>query len=156
MRARYGATPLHLLGHLAAFAISAYALAQVVAGGAVQNFAIWFVGAALLHDIVFLPLYSLLDLVARAGLREPRRRPSVPAINHIRVPALLAGLLLLVYFPLVLGEAPSTYLHSTGHPLEGYARNWLLITAGLVTASALLYALRLRGRSIRARPRRAP
>jgi hypothetical protein len=156
LRARYGASPLHLLGHLSAFAIAAYALAQVFAGGVVENFLIWFVGAALLHDLVFLPLYSLLDLVARHGVHHHRRRPGVPAINHVRVPALLSGLLLLVYFPLVLGEAPGTYMNATGHAPVGYARNWLLITAALFTASALSYAVRLRGRSTGARPRPGP
>jgi hypothetical protein len=64
---RYGASPLHLLGHIAAFTICAYALAQIVSGGAAVNFAVWFAGAALLHDLVFLPLYSLLDRVAYGG-----------------------------------------------------------------------------------------
>jgi hypothetical protein len=143
---RYGENPLHLLGHLAAFAIAAYALAQVLGGSAPVNFAAWFVGAALLHDIVFLPLYSLLDRIAHHGARRARvgAPSSVPLINHLRAPALISGLLLLVYFPLILGPAGRTYRAATGHGLDGYLRNWLLITAALFVASAVVYAVRLR------------
>jgi hypothetical protein len=154
---RYGASPLHLLGHVAAFAISAYALAQIIGGGKVVNFVAWFGGAALLHDLVFLPLYSGLDRLAHGWLRGVGRvaphglaQPPVPVINHVRVPALISGLLLLVYFPLILGWADGRYVKATGHHLHGYARNWLLVSAVLFVGSALLYALRIR---LRSRPR---
>ncbi|HEY6396234.1 MAG TPA: hypothetical protein VIX82_02150 [Solirubrobacteraceae bacterium] len=140
----YGASPLHLIAHLAAFAIAAYAIAQIVRGGTVVNFIAWFVGAAFLHDFVFLPLYSGLDRLARHRTRGRRGPATVPVINHVRVPALISGLLLLVYFPLILGLAERRYFRATGHHLEGYARNWLLITAILITGSAVLYALRVR------------
>jgi hypothetical protein len=153
LKARYGASPLHLIGHLVVFAIAAYALAQIFAGGVIPNFVIWFVGAALLHDLLFLPLYSLLDRVALGNLRRRWPPDAVPVVNYLRVPALLAGLLLLVYFPLVLGKA-TAYRRAVGHPIADYGRNWLLITAGLFAASALAYGLRVMGRSIRARPRR--
>ena len=60
----------------------------------------------------------------------------MPIVNHIRAPALISGLLLLVYFPLILGPAGPEYLNATGHPLHGYLRNWLLITAALFLGSA--------------------
>lgn len=144
---RYGASGLHMIAHLAAFAVAAYALAQIISGGRVVNFVVWFAGAALLHDIVFLPLYSLLDHIAGRGAHLSRRRTGVPVINHLRAPALVSGLLLLVYFPLILGTADQSYFGATGHHPEGYARNWLLITAALFFGSGLIYALRLRGRS---------
>lgn len=143
-RRGYGASPLHLLAHLVAFAIAAYALAQVFRGGTIVNFVAWFVGAAFLHDFVFLPLYSALDRLARHGTRGTRHPRGVPAINYVRVPLLISGLLLLVYFPLILGLADRRYFRATGHHLEGYARNWLLITTLLLAGSALLYTLRLR------------
>lgn len=147
MKHVYGAGPIHLAVHVAAFGIAAYALAQIINGGVVENFLIWFVGAALLHDLVFLPLYTLLDRLGRLGV------PS-PAINYVRVPALLSGLLMLVYFPLILVKADRNYFHSVGHHVHGYGRNWLLITAGLFLASALVYTMRtLTGRWSRARPR---
>jgi len=147
MRRAYGAGPVHLAVHLAAFAIAAYAIAQVLAGGIVENFLIWFFGAALLHDLVFLPLYASLDRLARLRLRPP-------ALNHLRVPALLSGLLLLVYFPLILVKADRNYFHSVGHHVQGYARNWLLLSAGFFLASGLVYLVRA-GWS-RARRRRVP
>ena len=130
----YGAHPLHLAAHLAVFGVSAYALAQILEGGVVENFLIWFAGAALLHDLVFLPLYSALDSIAR--------RVNPRAINYVRVPALISGVLLLVYFPLILVRADGNYVRSTGHHVEHYARNWLLITAALFAGSALVYLAR--------------
>ena len=75
-----------------------------------------------------------------------------PALNYVRVPALLSGLLFLVYFPLILVKADRNYFHSVGHHVEGYARNWLLLTAAFFLVSAIAYAARLSlGRSSRAR-----
>lgn len=139
---RYGASPLHLLGHLAAFAIAAFALTQIINGPAPIDFLLWFVGAALLHDIVFLPLYSLLDRVPLSLHRQLRER-RVPIINHIRAPALISGLLLIVYFPLILGASGPEYYKATGHHLHGYVRNWLLITAALFLGSAVVYGVRV-------------
>jgi fumarate reductase subunit D len=147
---RYGASPLHLLAHATAFVIAAYALAQIFRGGKVANFLAWFVGAAVLHDLVFFPLYTGLDRLAHHGTRRLRRR-EVPMINYLRVPALISGLLLLIYFPLIFDLADRTYFRASGHHVEGYARNWLLITAALFTGSAVLYAIRLRRHTHRRR-----
>jgi hypothetical protein len=141
----YRASPLHLLVHALAFAVAGYALAQILSGRFVENFVIWFVGAALLHDLVFVPLYSAADWLARRELGPP-------AINHVRVPVLLSGLLLLVYFPLIFVKADRNYMNSTGHHVEGYARNWLLLSAGFFVVSGLVYLARL----IRHRSSRAP
>ena len=139
---RYGASATHLLGHLVAFAVAAYALAQIVHGGRVVNFVAWFGGAAVVHDLVLLPLYSLVDRVVGRHVHRARARVAVPLINHVRVPALISALLLLVYFPLILETGERTYLGASGHRPEGYARNWALITAGLFVASAAVYAVR--------------
>jgi Na+/melibiose symporter-like transporter len=133
---------LPLLVHAAAFAVAVYAIAQIVRGGSVVNFAAWFAGAAVLHDLVLLPLYSLLDRLARAHSRRPTAR-GVAVINHVRVPALISALLLLVYFPLILGLSDRNYFAATGHHPSGYARDWALITAVLLAVSALLYAIRV-------------
>ena len=143
VKRRYGAGGWHLIGHVTAFAVASYALAQIVRGGHVLNFAVWFAGAALLHDIVLLPLYSLLDRVIGHRVRRTKAHGAVPLINHLRVPALISGLLLLVYFPLIFGTAERTYLGASGHHPAGYARNWALITAALFITSATVYALRI-------------
>ena len=139
---RYGASPLHVAGHLAVFGIAGFALAQVINGGGWINFVVWFGAAAVLHDLVFLPLYSLLDRVHLSFHRHLRAR-RVPIINHIRAPALISGLLLLVYFPLILGASGPEYYKATGHHLQGYLRNWLLITAALFLGSGVVYAWRV-------------
>jgi hypothetical protein len=150
---RYGSGPLHLVGHLAAFAIAGWAIAQILGGGAVVNWTAWFLGAVLLHDLVLVPLYSSLDRgLGLAGRRRPRgfRRPIG---NHLRVPAAISGILLVVYFPLILGLSATNYRNDTGHRLEGYTRNWLLITAGLFLASAIVYVIRAAPRYRHGRPR---
>jgi hypothetical protein len=139
-RRALGAGLLQLLIHAAAFLVAFYALAQIFRGGSVVEFVLWFAGAALLHDLVLLPLYSLLDRLGRA----PRRRSAarVRLINHIRTPALISGVLLLVYFPPILGLTGANYLAATGHHPAGYARDWLEITGVLFAGSALLYGIR--------------
>jgi hypothetical protein len=127
-RLSYGASPLHLAGHVAALAVVAYALSQVLQVGVL----VWLVGGALLHDLVLLPLYSLADRVARSVARG--------VVNHVRVPAAISGVLLLVYFPLILGKAPANYERNTGRHPPDYLARWLAITAGLCVVSAVVWA----------------
>ncbi|MSW52620.1 MAG: hypothetical protein F2817_17250, partial [Actinobacteria bacterium] len=59
-RRSYGASPLHLLLHLAAIALMAWALSQAFDSryeAAYLNLALWLVGGAVLNDFVALPLY---------------------------------------------------------------------------------------------------
>ena len=142
MSRRVAPALLQLLVHAAAFAVAFYALTQIFRGGSAVNFILWFAGAALLHDLVLLPLYSLLDWVARVP-RHHRSVREIVLINHIRTPAVISGALLLVYFPAILGLTDANYLAATGHHPAGYARNWLEITGVLFAASALLYAIRV-------------
>jgi hypothetical protein len=134
MRARfgalYGAGPLHLVAHLAGFAIAAFALVQILGQAGWVNFLAFFAGAALLHDLLLLPLYAGLDrVIARVS-------------NHVRVPALISAVLLLIYLPLISGRSDASYRAAAGHNPHGYLRNWLLISAGLFLASGLVYGLR--------------
>jgi len=144
---RYGATPWHLLAHVIAFAVAAFAMVQLLDERRWVNFLAWFIGAALLHDLVLLPLYSAFDRIAHSRVgrlhRSRRGLRGVPIINHIRAPALISGLLLLIYFPLILGPAEPHYLLATGHRPEGYLRNWLLITAALFAVSGVVYGVRV-------------
>ncbi len=142
-RRLYGSGPLHLAGHLGLFFVAGWAIDQILGSGQIVDWIAWFVGAALLHDLVLLPVYSVLDRGVTRVAGDGRRRRSRPGlINHIRVPAAVAGILLLVYFPVILGYSAANYRADTGHALTGYTRNWLLICAGLFLVSALLAAAR--------------
>ena len=153
-RSLYGAGPLHLLALLASFAIAGAA----VVGWFQRPFdvsavLVWFVAAILAHDLVLLPLYSLLDRIAFA--RAEGRHPAAPAstvsaVPYLRVPAILSGLLLLVFFPLIFQLGSGTFSAASGHDPSGYLARWLAATGVLFAASAFAYALAVR----RARGRR--
>ena len=72
-------------------------------------------------------------------------------INHVRAPAVISALLLIIYFPLISGRSDGGYFALSGHHLTHYLRNWLLITAVLFLGSGLIYAARV----VRARARPA-
>lgn len=142
--ALYGAHPLHLLALLASFAVAGYAAVRLVPANPV-GITVWFIGAAVAHDLVLLPLYAIVDT---ALIRAWRRRPSpalpaVPWINHLRGPLLLSGLLLVVFFPSIFALS-DVYERATALPQGRYLENWLGITAALFSLSALTYAVRLR------------
>jgi hypothetical protein len=146
-QARYGAGPLHLAGHLAGFAIAAFAFDQIFSGGHVVELVEWFVGFALLHDLVLLPLYTAIDRIghrlAARGRAHPAHRHAVPIINHFRAPALISGVLLLIYLPLISRVGDGTYFFYSGHHVQGYFRNWLLISLALFLISGFVYLVRV-------------
>jgi hypothetical protein len=135
VRARYGASPLHLLAHLAVLPLVAWALLQVVDRPDALRILLWLALSAVVHDLVLLPFYSALD---RAGQRASPR----PAVNYVRVPALLSGLLLLVFFPAISGKGEPSFQRTSGLTYDGYLARWLLITAALFALSGALYLLR--------------
>ncbi|WP_431961714.1 hypothetical protein [Actinacidiphila sp. bgisy160] len=138
----YGAEPLHLLVLICSFAISGYACVRLFAQRPVEVVA-WLVGAAILHDIILLPLYSLADLSARSVLRHRARDMPTPGwINHLRVPAFLSGVLLLVWFPLIFGLS-GPYQGATGLTDAVYLGRWLAVTAVVFGLSAVVLAFRL-------------
>jgi hypothetical protein len=138
LRALYGATPLHLLALVASLALTAYAAVRIARASAAVPIALWLLGAAVAHDFVLWPLYTLLDRVARG------RRPPRGGANHVRVPAALSGLLALMWAGLIFRLDPADYRSATGLRPEPYLERWLAVTAALFLASALLYALRAR------------
>ncbi|WP_328535228.1 hypothetical protein [Streptomyces sp. NBC_00344] len=140
IRARYGASPLHLLLVLCSFALTVYAGLRLLKGDTLAV-VIWFVGAALLHDLVFLPLYTVTDRVLQFVFRHGKGEAKHPdrvggRINYIRVPAFVALLLLVVWYPLILRRVPG-YPSYTGLSAGVFLGHWLLITAALFAASAL-------------------
>ncbi|MCW2725017.1 MAG: hypothetical protein JWN35_1938 [Frankiales bacterium] len=142
-RDRYGAGPLHLLSLLACFALAGYAFLQASHGPLPLRMAVWFVGALIAHDLVLFPLYALADRSLTA--LRPRRTVRDPgAVNYLRVPALLSGLLLLMFFPLILRRSEGPYGAASGLDQAPYLGRWLLLTGLAFGISAVLYAVRAR------------
>lgn len=140
--------PFQILLLACSFALAGYAGVRLLAGDW-RAVALWLVGAALLHDLVLLPLYTLADRAVVRGLGAAGRREGT---LYVRVPAALSGLLLLVWFPLISGMTDRRYRSATGLSTDGFLARWLLISAVLFGGSALLWGLRVR----RATKRRPP
>ncbi len=136
LRALYGTTPLHLAAHVAALALVGWAALQLADVRRADNVALWFLGAVVIHDALLLPFYAVLDRAARAVV--PFR-----AMNHLRVPLGLSALLLLVFFPAILGLNDANFERVAGYDDDGYLGRWLLATGLLFAASAALYAVRV-------------
>jgi hypothetical protein len=131
MRARYGASPVHLLAHLILLPVVGWALLTVLDFRAASNVVLWLVCAVILHDLILLPAYSTLD---RLGQRATRG-----AINYVRVPAGLSLLMLLVFWSTIRGKGSGAYHYVSGQYYEGYFSRWLLVTAALFALSGALY-----------------
>ncbi|SCK06601.1 hypothetical protein B046DRAFT_00276 [Streptomyces sp. LamerLS-316] len=142
LRRWYGEGPLHLLLMAASFALAGYAGVRLLDGDTLLIL-VWFLGAALVHDLVLVPLYSAADRALRIPLA---RRPAL--VNFVRVPLLLSGLLLLMWFPLITRRA-ERYEPASGMSPDRFLGNWLLITAALFAVSALWLVVR----TVRARRR---
>ena len=165
----YGAHPLHLLALLAAFALAGYAVRAVIAAGQFRGFAIWFAVAIVGHDLLLFPLYSLADLsvqrllprwpggrrASRQAAPAPGAVPGPPVINYVRIPVAFSLLLLLAFFPLILGLSEPEYHRASGLTTQPYLWRWLAVTGVLFAGSAVLYALRCRRASSRARKQAA-
>jgi hypothetical protein len=150
----YGASPLHLLALVGCLALAGYAASRTLSNPAWPVMLAWFTGAVIAHDLVVFPLYALADRSLTRALRRlwPRRGATpglVPAVNHIRVPALGAGLLFLLFFPGILRQGAATYASATGHTQQPYLGRWLLLVAAMFITSAVVYAVRTGWRAMR-------
>ncbi|WP_419999077.1 hypothetical protein [Streptomyces boninensis] len=123
---------------MVSFAVTLYAGVRLLADDPL-GVTLWLLGAAVLHDAVLLPGYVLADRAVLRALGARRRW----LVNYVRVPAVLSGLLLVVYAPLILGSSAERYELATGAPPEGFAVRWLLISLALFAASAGWLGVRL-------------
>lgn len=141
-RARYGESPFHLLLVLCSFVLAGYAGLRLLDGD-VLGVLLWFVGAAVVHDLVLVPLYSLADRALRAVAPGRGRGPGGGGerVNYVRVPLFVSLVLLLVWYPLILGRNGHYAAYTTLDP-DVFLGRWLLITAGLFAVSALCLAAR--------------
>jgi hypothetical protein len=102
------------------FALAGYAGVRLLSGDRL-GVTLWFVGAAVLHDLVFLPLYATVDRAVTGVLGAVGRRERT---LYVRVPAALSGLLLLVWFPLISGRVADRYESATGLSADGFLARW--------------------------------
>jgi hypothetical protein len=129
-----------LLVHLALLPLCAWALAQlfsVSSAKAAQGIAIWLLAAAIVHDLLLVPLYAGLDRAARVALRGTR-------VNYVRIPAGLSLLLLGVFWGTVADKGEGAYHAVSGRSFDGYFTRWLIVTGVLFAASAVIYLARRR------------
>jgi len=145
----YGSHPLHLLTLVAGFALFGYVIATITPAALWntktwwQSIVVWFAAAIIAHDLVLFPIYALADrLLPTTGFG---RRPAskVPVLNYIRVPALGAGLTLLVFLPGIIEQGAPTFRAATGLTQDLFLGRWLLLTGAMFAVSAVVYAIRL-------------
>ena len=102
---RLGASPAQLAVLVACLGLAAYAGFFLLGDPALLRMLIWFAGAAVVHDVVLFPLYAAVDRLLVVAARG-----RVPLMNHIRVPALAAGLMLLMFWPGIVRQGePRTW-----------------------------------------------
>lgn len=132
-----------LLALLASFVVAGYAGVRLLAGNPI-GVGVWFIGSAVVHDLVLFPLYAGVDVALVTLLR---RRPALATVagvawlNHLRVPAVISGLLLLVWSPLIL-RVPTTYTEASGLSAQPFLSRWVAVTAVLFAISAVTLAVR--------------
>lgn len=138
---RYGGSPSHLAALALGGALSAYAVSQIRLS-VLPSILLWFGFLLVAHDLLLYPAYAALDrvLTRARGLLPWSRR--VPVTNYVRVPVVLSALLLVAWFPLILG-LPRAYEPATGRTTDAFLGHWLAVTAILFVVSAVLYAGRL-------------
>ncbi|WP_260474926.1 hypothetical protein [Streptomyces sp. WAC 05379] len=110
--------PLQILLLACSFALAGYAGVRLLEGDWFE-IALWFVGAAVVHDLVLVPLYGAADQTLLRTFEAVGRRTWIP---YVRVPAALSLLLLLVWFPLITGRVTHRYTGATGRPPAGLSR----------------------------------
>ena len=135
---RVGAPPAQLALLVACLGLAAYAAFFLLGDPALLRMLVWFAGAAVVHDLVLFPFYAAAD---RALVGAARGR--VPLINHVRVPALGAGLTLLMFWPGIVRQGEATHVAATALDQEPYLGRWLMLSAVLFGASGVVYLVRL-------------
>jgi hypothetical protein len=144
---------IQLLALLASFVVAGYAGIRLLTGSVVGT-GVWFVGSAVVHDLVLFPLYAGIDAALVLMLR---RRPELAIVagvrwlNYLRVPAVISGLLLLVWSPLILRVSDGAYHAASGLSAQPFLPRWVAVTAVLFAISAVTLVARVA--TVRAAPR---
>lgn len=149
---------VRLVALLAGFVVAGYAAVRLLAGNPLGVLT-WFAGSAVVHDLVLFPIYAGLDAALVTLLRRWPALATVGGVgwlNHLRVPVVVSGVLLVVWSPLIL-QLSSAYTPASGLTAAPYAGRWLAVTGTLFAVSAGLFAVRLvRARRARSGQERRP
>ena len=135
---------VQLVTLLAGFAVAGYAAIRLLAGNPI-GIGAWFVGSAVVHDLVLFPLYAGLDAVLVVLLRRYPALATVGGVrwlNYLRVPVLVSGLLLLVWAPLIL-RLPTEFHAASGLSDQPFLAHWLAVTVVLFGMSAATMTARI-------------
>lgn len=137
--------PLRMLATAISLLVVGFAVWMIFRDDHPVAIAIWFFAAAIGHDLVAFPVYSVLHVAAYGRATRPERPPprDPQAINFLRVPFFLSAIMLAVWFPLILGLSSPDLAVKTGNDPDFMAR-WLLLSAALFALSALSYVVHLR------------
>ncbi|RBY86208.1 hypothetical protein [Blastococcus sp. TF02A-26] len=126
---------LFVLPGLAAVAYGGYGLLTAGDRIPLDSWLRWFVGSALVHDLVVVPVWLALGWAAARWLPAPARAPALVA-------AVVSGVLTVVALPFVLGygadEANPSFLP------RDYGRDLLLVVAGVLLVGAVWGAVAIR------------
>ena len=146
--ALYGAGPVHLLLMVGSLALALYAVVELGLDGLWdpdswwQSISVWFVGAALAHDLIVFPIYALVDRLVTASVRSTRSAVRPARVNHIRVPLMASALTLFVFLPGIVQQGSDAHLRATGLTQDPYLERWLVLTLAFTALSALVYLFR--------------
>jgi hypothetical protein len=151
----YGERMFHLIVVVGALALGVYAVSVLGVRNLFnpnvwwQSIVVWFAVAVIGHDLILFPLYTLADRLLPGQRRPHKYRPTspqlsgrVPVTNYVRMPALAAGLLLMLFLPGIIQQGAPTYEAATGLTQAPYLSRWLLLTATFYLASAVCYAVK--------------
>ncbi len=125
---------LFLVPGLLAVAFGGYGLWTSLSPTALGSWGIWFVGSALLHDLVVAPVWIALGWLAAKVLPRPARAPMV-------VGAALSGSISLVALPFVLGIGGDP--GDTSFLPRDYGVTLAVVVGGVLAASAIWAAVRV-------------
>ncbi|WP_212721850.1 hypothetical protein [Nocardioides dongxiaopingii] len=148
-RRGYGAGPAHLVLLLAALALAVHTVRTLGLDALWdpevwwQSIAVWFIGAAVVHDLVLYPATAAVDtVITRATRRRPgRRRGSVPVVNFVRVPLLACALVTVLFLPGIIRHGADTYQRATGQTQDPFLLRWALLCSAFLLLGLAAYGL---------------
>lgn len=117
---------------LAGLAFAGYLVWTVLPAHLSWLILVWVVAAAVVHDLIMWPAYTVAD-------RATRRHP---AVNFVRVPVVLSAVMLIISWPLVTRHSEASYHFASGLTENVYLARWLILSGAAFAASALLYGVR--------------